>query len=67
MKTFNMKELYPFIVVANDIEEAERLGMSSTFCRSYSIAIKCMLRLNKYSGTTWHIKATENEQLNWDI
>lgn len=62
-----MKKYYPWIVVPYNKKEAKNLGLSSTFCRTRRAAEECCHRQNLHSGTSWYIKETENEVLNWAI
>ncbi len=62
-----MKKDYPWIVVPYDKAEAKRLGISPTFCKTRKIAEDSCYRLNQYSGTSWYVKETEDEQLNWNL
>lgn len=60
-----MKNDYPWIVVPFYPNEAKRLGLSATFCRTRRCAEEVVYRLNTHSGTSWYVKETENEVLDW--
>lgn len=53
------------MVVPYDENEAKRLGIPSTFCRTRRSAEENCYRLNTHSGTSWYVKETEDEVLDW--
>ena len=65
----DLKKLYPYKVVPLDKKEekkAKEKGISNTFCSKKEVAIEVVNRLNKYSGISWFVRPTTNDdKFNW--